>query len=85
MTKSWPGLSRHNKTPGGYGGYDQAPAAPAPGAQASPWLLPLTSAGKALVTTFIVIGVLCLIGQNVYDNTTLNNGQPTTNAVLISV
>ena len=72
-------------TPGGYGGYEQAQADPAPGAQASPWLLPLTSAGKALVTTFIVIGALCLIGQNVYDNTTLNNGQPTTNAVLISV
>ena len=56
-----------------------------PGTQPSRWLLPLTSAAKALVTTIIVIGVLCLIAQNVYNNSTFGNSQPSTTGVFINM
>jgi hypothetical protein len=67
-------------TPGGHdaaGGYGGAP-----GSRPGPWLLPLTRGAKGLVTTIIVLGALCMIGRNVYDNATAsNNDQGTTYSV----
>jgi hypothetical protein len=68
-------------TPGGYGapgGYGMGSAS-----QPGSWQLPLTSAAKVLVTTFIVIGAIVEVGQNVYNNTessqsTLNNNGTST-------
>ena len=75
-------------TPGDYGtpGYEAAGEySRGPGFQPVTWLLPLTSAAKALVTTFIVLGVICLIGQNVYNNSTHTNNGQTTNFVMIDL
>jgi hypothetical protein len=70
--------------PGGYdapGGYGMGPAAPA-----GTWLLPLTSAAKVLVTTFIVLGAICEVGQNVYNmqsgHSTVNNNGTSTSLVI---
>ena len=71
-------------TPGGYGapgGYGTGPAS-----QPGNWLLPLTSAAKVLVTTFIVLGAICEVGQNVYNmesgNSTVNNNGTSTSVVI---
>jgi len=77
-------------TPGGYGapgGYD-APGGygTGPASQPGTWLLPLTSAAKVLVTTFIVLGAICEVGQNVYNmesgNSTVNNNGTSTSVVI---
>ena len=71
-------------TPGGYGapgGYGTGPAS-----EPDTWLLPLTSAAKVLVTTFIVLGAICEVGQNVYNmesgNSTVNNNGTSTSVVI---
>jgi len=71
--------------PGGYGapaGYGTGPV-PQPGA----WAVPLTSAAKVLVTTFIVLGAICEVGQNVYNNDSSlnNNNNGTTHSVVIGL
>ena len=74
--------------PGGYGvagGYGPAGGYnPGPGFQPAAWPLPLTSAAKVLVTTFIVLGAICIIVQNVYNNATANNSQTQT-AIMIDL
>lgn len=67
-------------TPGGYGipGYDAAGGyGMGPGVQPGMGPLLLTTAAKRLITTFIVLGAICLLGQNVYNNYTMNNNEPT--------
>ena len=72
--------------PGGYGAPATTPRAGTARGRfpARHRAAPADVRGKGLITTFIVLGAICLVGQNVYNrtSTTVNNNRTSTSVVI---